>query len=279
MKSLAILSHKGGVGKTSVAVNLAYYLSQLGKNVCLIDSDFHGPSILTFFTPDSDTQWINNYLLGKSPLESCLQDIGTKLGVKGKLWVGFADPTPDAIQNVVRLDQNTSMKMLHNLMKLKKSIQDQPYSIDCLIIDCSPGTGFSTVNVMVITDILLFMVKLTNADIFGTAHMIEGLNKQLKSRTMILANQIPVQFLKDQEKKDKFQQLIEDLMTKNLDNKKVDFLGWIPNDIDLYTNEFETALKTLEGEATNRLIHTLDKPDHDVSTIIKNLIDPLFGDK
>ncbi|MHA1946046.1 MAG: ParA family protein [Candidatus Hodarchaeales archaeon] len=279
MKSLAILSHKGGVGKTSVAVNLASYLSQLGKNVCLIDSDFHGPSILTFFTPDPETQWINNYLIGNSPLESCLQNVGSKLGVKGNLWVGFADPTPDAIQNVVRLDQNTSMKMLHNLMKLKKSIQESPYSIDCLIIDCSPGTGFSTVNVMVISDIMLFMVKLTNADIFGTSHMIEGLNKQLKSRTKILANQIPVQFLKDQEKKDRFQQLIEELMKKNLDNKKVDFLGWIPNDIDLYTSEFETALKTLEGEVTNRLIHTLDKPEHIVSTIIKDLVNPLFGDK
>jgi cellulose biosynthesis protein BcsQ len=279
MKSLAILSHKGGVGKTSVAVNLAVYLGQLGKKVCLIDSDFHGPSILTYFTPDPGTEWINNYLLGNCSLESCLQDVGTKIGLKGSLWVAFADPTPDAIQNVVRIDQNTSMKMLHHLMKIKKLIQDSPYSIDYLIIDCSPGTGFSTVNVMVISDIMLFMVKLTNADIFGTSYMIEGLNRQLKSRTKVLANQIPVQFLKDQEKKGRFQELIENLMKENLDNKEVDFLGWIPNDIDLYTSEFETALLTLEGEETNRIIHTLDKPEHIISTIIKDLVNPLFGDK
>ncbi|MDH4241402.1 MAG: Mrp/NBP35 family ATP-binding protein, partial [Phycisphaerae bacterium] len=42
---ILVLSGKGGVGKSSVAVNLSVWLSMLGKKVGLLDVDIHGPSI------------------------------------------------------------------------------------------------------------------------------------------------------------------------------------------------------------------------------------------
>ena len=42
---ILVLSGKGGVGKTTVAVNLAYALANHGKNVGLLDLDFHGPNV------------------------------------------------------------------------------------------------------------------------------------------------------------------------------------------------------------------------------------------
>lgn len=44
-RKLVVMSGKGGVGKSTVAVNLAFQLARCGKKVGLLDVDFHGPSI------------------------------------------------------------------------------------------------------------------------------------------------------------------------------------------------------------------------------------------
>ena len=77
MKTLGILSNKGGVGKTSIAVNIAVQLAKDGKNVCLLDNDFQGPSLMTFF--QREVGWINEYMTGDEKLENYLQEIDPKL--------------------------------------------------------------------------------------------------------------------------------------------------------------------------------------------------------
>ncbi|MFX0149668.1 MAG: P-loop NTPase [Candidatus Hodarchaeota archaeon] len=276
LKSLCCLSHKGGVGKTSIAVNLAVHLTKIGHAVCLLDNDFHGPSIQTFFKPN--VIWINEYLLGNEDLTNCLQNVSNFLELPGTLWVGFADPTPESIQTIIRIDQKSSIRMLQNLIKLKKRLTNKPYEIDYLIVDCSPGTGYSTVNVMLTTDSSLFIVKLSNADILGTSQMIAGLYKQLKNRSLVLANLIPKEAIRDISKKDQIQSLIETRFARDIGDKIVEFLGWIPTDLELQNIEFEEAIKTLEGRDSSRVIYTLEQPEHIFSTTLIDLIPRLFRD-
>ncbi|MFX0185640.1 MAG: MinD/ParA family protein [Candidatus Hodarchaeota archaeon] len=276
LKSLCCLSHKGGVGKTSIAVNLAVHLAKVGYKVCLLDNDFHGPSIQTFFKPN--VTWVNEYLLGNENLENCLQDVSSSLELSGKLWVGFADPTPESIQSIIRIDQKSSIRMLQNLIKLKKILTSESYDIDYLIVDCSPGTGYSTVNVMLTTDSSLFIVKLSNADILGTSQMIAGLYKQLKNRSLVLANLIPKEAIKNTAIKDQIQALIEKRFAQDIGDKIVEFLGWIPTDLELQNIEFIEAIKTLEGKDSSRVIYTLEQPDHIFSTTLIDLIPSFFGD-
>lgn len=274
LKSLAVLSHKGGVGKTSIAVNIAVYLANIGKRVCLLDTDFHGPSIMTFFKPQA--QWLNDYLLGKGKVEECIQDISDFHNLSGKLFVGFADPRAESIQNIIRIDQKASIIMLQNLIKLKKRLQEKPYDIEYLIIDCSPGTGYSTVNVMLVADSSLFIVKLSNADILGTSQMIAGLYEQLKNRTLVLANLIPQTAIKTETKQQEIQKLIEKRFAQDIGDKVVKFLGWIPTDSKLEQIEFEQAVKTLQNQESRRVIYTIDQPNHILSKTLIDLIPIMF---
>ena len=115
MKTLSILSNKGGVGKTSIAVNVAVYLAKQGKNVCLLDHDFQGPSLMTFFKPT--VGWINEYLNNDEPIGDYLQEIpADPLGLKGKLFVAFANPTHESIRSHLNIDKTQSMNLLKNLV-------------------------------------------------------------------------------------------------------------------------------------------------------------------
>ena len=51
---VAVLSVKGGVGKSTVAVNLAMALKQLGMTVGLMDADVYGPSVPMMFGVDEE---------------------------------------------------------------------------------------------------------------------------------------------------------------------------------------------------------------------------------
>ncbi|MBT5426117.1 MAG: P-loop NTPase, partial [Bacteroidetes bacterium] len=119
---LAIASGKGGVGKSTVAVNLAVALAQKGYSVGLIDADVYGPSIPKMFAVEDDRPELKK-MDGKDriiPLE--------KYGVK-LLSIGFFVNQDDAL--VWRGPMATSA--------LKQLINDGYWGdLDYLLIDLPP---------------------------------------------------------------------------------------------------------------------------------------------
>jgi len=118
-----VLSGKGGVGKSSIAVNLAVWLSMQGKSVGLLDIDIHGPSIPKLLNLE-----------------------GRNVQIKGKKIKPVLYSDTLKIMSIGFLLQNESDALIwrgpmkHNV--IKQFVTDVSWgNLDYLVVDCPPGTG------------------------------------------------------------------------------------------------------------------------------------------
>jgi Mrp family chromosome partitioning ATPase len=120
---IVVMSGKGGVGKSTVAVNLALALSLEGFRVGLLDVDIHGPSIPTMLN-------LKNVRIMQSQTGIMPVQVGPNLKV---ISVAFFLENPD--QAVI---WRGPMKM----GVIKQFLKDVDWGeLDFLVVDCPPGTG------------------------------------------------------------------------------------------------------------------------------------------
>jgi Mrp family chromosome partitioning ATPase len=120
---ILILSGKGGVGKSTVAVNLAFSLANAGKRVGLLDIDIHGPSIPKLLGLGCSAIQTGNDAM--RPV-----DYGDRLSV---MSIGFLLPGPDS-----PVIWRGPLKM----HLIKQFLKDVDWGeLDYLVVDSPPGTG------------------------------------------------------------------------------------------------------------------------------------------
>jgi MinD-like ATPase involved in chromosome partitioning or flagellar assembly len=100
---IALHSYKGGTGKTLLSVNLATLFAKMGKKVCLLDLDLRAPSIHSSFKNGTE-YWVNDYLSKACKIEKVLSDCTSQDMAKGKLFVGLANPSIEAIREMESKD-------------------------------------------------------------------------------------------------------------------------------------------------------------------------------
>ncbi|MHA2092619.1 MAG: MinD/ParA family ATP-binding protein [Candidatus Kariarchaeaceae archaeon] len=278
MESLAIHSHKGGVGKTTIALNLAIMLAKEGKNVCILDNDLAAPNLHTFFNEIDSPKYLNDYFDDEIEISDCVYDFTSKFNLSGNLYVGFSDPTEKSMGQMLRLDARAATNMLKHLMKIKTTIRKDPYNVDYLILDTTPGITLTTINSFILTDNIMFIIKLSNADIDGTTHMISGLLDNLPARAMLIANLIPSEKISTEDEKEELYKLVSQELKSDSSSSSIEFVGWIETDLELQGIELENALKSLRGEQSDRVIFSLDQPDHPFTTSLREIRNKLFND-
>jgi Mrp family chromosome partitioning ATPase len=128
-KKILVMSGKGGVGKSTVAVNLAISLALEGKRVGLLDVDFHGPSIPTMLKPES-----TDIMQGEDGL------IPLELGGLKFISIGYL------------LKNSDDPVIWRGPMKngaVQQLLRDVVWGdLDYLIIDAPPGTGDEPLSVI-----------------------------------------------------------------------------------------------------------------------------------
>lgn len=129
-KTIAIANQKGGVGKTTTAVNLAAGLAIRGYKTLLIDLDSQRNSTQTYFEPDQISATLADVLVNQTiPLEEA----------RYATHIENLDLVPSHIR-IAMLDKMVSLEEQY---RLKKSIDSLPDPYEFIILDCPHTLGLT----------------------------------------------------------------------------------------------------------------------------------------
>lgn len=146
MKTLAIYSMKGGVGKTATSVNLAYWAARSGLKTLLIDLDPQGASSFYFRIKPAKKNWGKRFF---KAYEQLLKQI--KASDYENLDVIPAHLSFRNFDSIL----NDFSKRKARLKKILKGMQDE---YDLVILDCPPSSGQLSESVFMASDLLLVPV-------------------------------------------------------------------------------------------------------------------------
>lgn len=162
MKVISFFNNKGGVGKTTSAVNVAAELGQRGNKVLLIDLD-----------PQSNaTSYIGgHYPPSKGSYELLKgEDVSISLTAYTNLWLIPASIKLISLEEELEKD-NSSNYILHNYLQIKEAS-----FFDYVILDCPPSLGLITINALVASCFVLIPVKVGKFDLDGFETLFNTVN-------------------------------------------------------------------------------------------------------
>lgn len=184
---VTINSFRRGVGKSSIAANLAYVLALQGRRVALLDMDMQTPSAHLFFgLSDEDiTVTLNDYFLGKNSILAAVLDLTTRcaLNPPGKL---FLVPASAKMSDIVRMLRSPVSidRYTDGLQALKEEL-----ALDVLLVDTHSGLSEDSLLSIAVSKALVVVLHPDQQDFQGTAVTVDvARSLQIETIHVVLNN-------------------------------------------------------------------------------------------
>ncbi|MBI4653090.1 ParA family protein [Candidatus Kuenenbacteria bacterium] len=178
VKIISIVNQKGGVGKTTTAVNLGAFLAQTGKSVLLIDFDPQGnASSGVGIELKNREQGVYETLIGEKLFKEIIQPTSF-------LNYSVAPSNESLAGAVVEL-----VNLENREFYLTKALAEIKNNYDYIIIDCPPSLCLLTINALMATDKILIPIQAEYYALEGLGQLLNTINlvqKNLKPELEIL---------------------------------------------------------------------------------------------
>ena len=140
MRRIAVINQKGGVGKTTTAVNLAAALARRGERVCVLDLDPQAHATTHFgVEPDGDRPSVYDVLVRGRALADVRRDVGENLAlIESDINLAAAE---------VELAGVVGREVI-----LREALAQDAERFDYLLMDCAPSLGVLTINALAAAD-------------------------------------------------------------------------------------------------------------------------------
>jgi len=164
MRSIAIINQKGGVGKTTTAVNLSAALANQGLRVGLIDMDPQAHASLHLgISPQAECPTVYDLMTGDSPLSEIWQPVSEKLSVAGSHI--------DLAAAEVELAGVVGRELI-----LRDKLDLERDDFDYVLLDCPPSLGILTINALSAVDDVLLPLQPHYLALHGLSKLLQTID-------------------------------------------------------------------------------------------------------